>query len=107
MALSILGFNLGIELMQLFVIAVTIPWLILLSRTPIYRIVRLTGAFLAAIAAIGWAVERVTGQPNVLSRGVEQVAAYASCALAGLALLSLFYTWRMNQARSGNSATYY
>ncbi|WP_456831076.1 HupE/UreJ family protein [Deinococcus sp. UYEF24] len=34
-ALSLLGFNLGIEAMQLLVIAVTMPWLILLARTPL------------------------------------------------------------------------
>lgn len=99
MALSILGFNLGIELMQLFVIALTIPWLMLLSRTYAYRTVRLTGALLAAVAAIGWAIERVTGQSNRLSEGVEQVAAYAPYALALLALLALCLTWRMNQAK--------
>lgn len=99
MVLSILGFNLGIELMQLVVIALTIPWLMLLSRTPAYRAVRLTGALLAALAAIGWAVERVTGQSNVLSKGIDWVAAYAPYALAALACLALFYTWRLHQAR--------
>jgi uncharacterized protein (TIGR03437 family) len=44
MALSILGFNLGIELMQLFVIAVTMPWLVLLSLTPLYPRVRVVCA---------------------------------------------------------------
>ncbi len=99
MALSILGFNLGIELMQLFVIALTIPWLIMLSRTPAFRAVRLTGAALAAMAAIGWAVERVTGQGNALSKGVELVAGYAPYALGLLALLALFLSWRMKQTR--------
>ena len=94
MALSILGFNLGIELMQLVVIALTIPWLILLSRTPAYRPVRLTGAFLAAVAAVAWAVERVTGVANALSAGVERVAGYAPYALVALALLALYVTRR-------------
>jgi hypothetical protein len=35
MALCILGFNLGIELMQLAVVAATVPWLLLLSCTPV------------------------------------------------------------------------
>lgn len=97
MALSILGFNLGIELMQLVVIALTIPWLMLLSRTPAYRSVRLAGAWLAGVAAIGWVVERVTGQRNVLSEGVEQVADYAPYALALLALSALYFTQRMSR----------
>ncbi|GAB4019711.1 HupE/UreJ family protein [Spirosoma koreense] len=92
MALSILGFNLGIELMQLFVIILTIPWLMLLSRTSAYRMVRSIGAGLAAIAAIGWVVERITGQSNILSTSVEQIAGYAPYALVLLALLALFFS---------------
>ena len=98
MALSILGFNLGIELMQLLVIALTIPWLILLSRTPVYQYVRVGGALLAGVAAIAWAVERVTGEGSVLTKGVELVAGYAPHALILLAVLALFFTWRMKQA---------
>jgi hypothetical protein len=59
MGLSILGFNIGIELMQLFVIAITAPWLILLSRTARYTPIRITGAILAAIAASVWVIQRV------------------------------------------------
>ena len=40
MALSILGFNLGIELMQISVIAMAAPWLILLSVTLAHGLVR-------------------------------------------------------------------
>jgi hypothetical protein len=97
MALSILGFNLGIELMQLVVIGLTIPWLMLLSRTPAYRLVRLSGASLAALAAIAWVVERITGQPNSLTKAVEVVVSYAPYLLGLLAILALYLTWRMNQ----------
>lgn len=58
MVLSILGFNAGIELMQLLIIAVTIPALIILSRRPAYRLVRIGGALLASGAAIFWIIER-------------------------------------------------
>jgi hypothetical protein len=97
MALSILGFNLGIELMQLVVIGLTIPWFLVLSRTPAYRIVRLTGALLAATAATAWIVERVTGEGNILSKGIERVAGYAPYGLGGLVLLALLLTWRMKR----------
>ena len=53
LALSVLGFNVGIEVMQLFVIAMIVPWLILLSKTPSYKWLRINGAILAAIAALG------------------------------------------------------
>lgn len=104
MALSILGFNLGIELMQLFVIALTIPWLLLLSRTPAYRMVRLAGAALAALAATAWVAERLTNQRNGLATGIEQVATYAPVGLVVLALLALFLTWRQRQMVEGSAA---
>ena len=97
MAVSILGFNLGIELMQLLVITLTIPWLMLLSRTPAYRGVRLTGALLAAVAAVAWVVERVTGQDNGVSKGVEQATYYAPYGLGVMAVITLLLTWRMKR----------
>ena len=99
MALSILGFNLGIELMQLFVIILTIPWLMLLSRTPAYKTVRLIGAVLAGIAATAWVIERVTGESNVLTKEIEKVIAYAPYCLGFLAILAVYFTWRMNQTK--------
>ena len=94
MALSILGFNLGIELMQLGIIALVIPWLILLSQTPSYTPVRVAGAVLAAIAATAWIIERITGKPNAITDAVEQVARQAGWLLAGLALFALISWWR-------------
>ncbi len=58
-ALSILGFNMGIELMQLFVVAITVPWLIILSKKTIYTPVRITGAIFASLAAIVWIIQRI------------------------------------------------
>nr|WP_293837552.1 HupE/UreJ family protein [uncultured Arsenicibacter sp.] len=67
LVLSILGFNLGIECMQLAIIAVTIPWLMLLSRTRYYSVFRLTGASLASIAALAWVAERISGESNIIA----------------------------------------
>lgn len=64
LALSILGFNLGIELMQLLIIALIVPWLILLSRTKMYKPVRIVGAVISSVAAIVWIVERVNSLTN-------------------------------------------
>lgn len=77
MALSILGFNAGIELMQLFIIVLIVPWLILLSRHVIYKWIRTGGAMLAGVAAIAWMVERITNRPNQITTGVQTVAVYA------------------------------
>ena len=59
MGLSILGFNIGIELMQLLVILMIMPWLLLLSRIPAYKYIRIAGAVLATIAATYWITARI------------------------------------------------
>lgn len=100
MALSILGFNLGIELMQIGVIILTIPWLLMLSQTTVYRLFRTVGAGVAALAAVAWLVERLTGQGNVLTSMVEQVAGYAPYLLLVLIVFSLFMYWRSRQTQT-------
>ncbi len=89
MALSILGFNIGIELMQLFVIAVTVPWLILVSLTPFYKWVRLISAMLAAIAALGWITERISGAPNIIGSSIQNSTEYAPLGILLLALIAV------------------
>ena len=74
MALSILGFNVGIELMQLLVIAITMPWLMVVSRHRIYKYVRVVAAVLAGIAAVAWIAQRFTNESNVLTDMVESTA---------------------------------
>lgn len=95
MALSILGFNLGIELMQVGIIALVIPWLILLSQTPYYGGFRWAGAVFAGVAATAWILERVSGEPNAVTAAVAQVAQQAEWLLAGLVLFALVGWWRM------------
>lgn len=62
LAISILGFNLGIETMQLLLVTVAMPGLILLSRTRFYTTFRIAGAVLGGVVAVVWVVERVSGQ---------------------------------------------
>lgn len=59
LAMTILSFNLGIELMQLAVVVMLVPLLILLSRSQTYAPVRLAGAALAVVAALVWIGARV------------------------------------------------
>jgi hydrogenase/urease accessory protein HupE len=89
--ISVFGFNLGIEAMQLAVVTVTLPALLLLSRTRFYSAFRIAGAACACVASCAWIVERVLGQPNLIGDGVESlahhgvmlaVALWASSALA-------------------------
>lgn len=89
MLLSIFGFNLGIELMQLAVIIAVIPWLILLSRTSFYSVFRIGGAILSIIAASGWIIERFYEKPNVISELIAKASAYAVWLLGALIILSV------------------
>ncbi|MDO7854054.1 HupE/UreJ family protein [Hymenobacter convexus] len=97
LALSILGFNIGIELMQLLVIALTVPWLLLLSQTPAYPAVRVAGAAGAAIAAVAWILERTVLPTTPFSAGIARVAALAPWLLAALAAGALLSYWRMRR----------
>jgi HupE / UreJ protein len=90
LALSILGFNVGIELMQLFIIMLTFPFLFLLSRSTFYSIFRNTGAVLVAISALAWMLERITNQGNFITNFVENAANQAIWLFFGLILLSIF-----------------
>lgn len=89
MALSILGFNLGIEMMQLFVVALIVPWLILLSLTEFYKYVRITGALLAAFAAVVWIAERISGMPNGIGNTIQNIPQYAHLGILALALIAI------------------
>jgi hypothetical protein len=86
---SLLGFNLGIEAMQLTVVVVTLPSLLLVSRVRAYAVLRIGGACFAAIAAIGWIVERSFNTENVIDQFVESVARHAPWIATALLLLSL------------------
>lgn len=91
MAVSIPGFNLGIELMQMAVIIITMPWLILLGRTREYSVIRIVFATLTALASAGWILERVSGSENAISELLEQLTPYRIwylCALAGLTVIT-------------------
>lgn len=90
MMLSILGFNLGIELQQLIVVLLTFPALILLSKQPkIYGFIRIGTALLAGTAAVAWVFERISGNGNVLTEGVEHIFAYGWWLIVGLAALAI------------------
>jgi hypothetical protein len=58
MALSLLGFNVGVELGQLAIVAVFLPLAFLTRRTWFYRQLTTTGSALIALIATVWLVER-------------------------------------------------
>ncbi|WP_419702874.1 HupE/UreJ family protein [Promicromonospora sp. NFX87] len=70
LGLSLLGFNLGIEIMQLVVVLIVLPPLVVLARTRSYGPMRVTAAVVTAVAATGWLLDRL-GVPNVAARGAD------------------------------------
>ncbi|PWK27582.1 HupE/UreJ protein [Arcicella aurantiaca] len=71
MILSIFGFNIGIELMQLFIILLVFPILIVLSKTPYYKLFRQVGAIMMIIFALAWMVERIQEKPNFITQMIN------------------------------------
>ncbi|MDB5717220.1 MAG: hypothetical protein JWM38_647, partial [Sphingomonas bacterium] len=88
-AQAILGFNLGIELVQLAVVACVMPALLLLARTPSYGAVRTVGAAIAGVAATAWAIERVSGQPNVVAQAIDVALGFAPWLVPVLTIAAL------------------
>jgi len=77
-------------MMQLFVIAVTIPWLILLSRIQFYKWIRITGAGLAACSGhLAWIIERISQRANSITGLVTRVVGYAPWLILILACITL------------------
>jgi hypothetical protein len=99
---GILAFNLGIESMQLVVVVVTLPSLILLSRTRAYSLLRVGGALFAGFASLGWIAERLLDLRSSVDVVVDSIARHASWIAAVLFLLSLI-CWSLRYVLEGRS----
>jgi hypothetical protein len=86
---SILAFNLGIEAMQLVVVAAFMPSLVLLSRTRAYSGLRIGGALFAGLAAVGWIAERLFNLHKSVDVVVDVFAHHAEWIALALFLTSL------------------
>ncbi|TRX35401.1 HupE/UreJ family protein [Flavobacterium restrictum] len=89
MVLSILGFNIGIEVMQLFVIAITIPWFVIMSKTNYFVAIKNGFAILVAFIAVGWIVQRITGNNNFITIAAEKLFGPIPWLILGLSILSI------------------
>jgi hypothetical protein len=89
LALSLVGFNLGIEAMQLAVIAATLPLLLWLATTRAYPALRIAGAAFAAACAAGWVAERAFGLANPLAPVVDALAPPPPWFVAAVAAASI------------------
>jgi hypothetical protein len=88
LALSLLGFNLGIELVQLLLVALALPALLALARLPAQPWLRVGGAALTAAAAVGWVLDRL-GVPNPVAESADAVGANYTSMLVVLTIMAL------------------
>lgn len=105
LALGIVAFWLGIELMLGLIIAIVTPWLIILSRINHYKGLRIGGAALAAISAIGWMAEQISNQPNFIASAMATATVYGPWLVLLLAMYAIlgFY---MKVASSTAASSY-
>ena len=90
---GILAFNLGIETMQLIVVAAVLPSLVLMSRTRAYPFLRIGGALFAGLASVGWIAERLFDVHSSADVVVNLVAHHAVWIAGALFLISLGCWW--------------
>jgi len=88
LVLSLLGFNLGIELMQLAVVALVLPPLVLLARAGRYRALRIVAATLTGVAAVGWVAARL-GAANPVADLADQLGTVSVPAVVALWVVAL------------------
>ncbi len=88
-AQSILGFNLGIEMVQMAVILSVLPLLLLIAPTRWYPAIRTGGALFAGFAALAWIEERVTAQPNGIGDAIDALLGEAPWIVGGATLVAL------------------
>ena len=86
---GILAFNLGIETMQMVVVAAILPSLMLLSGTRMYSTVRIGGALFAGVASLGWIAERLFDFHTPVDVVVNALAWHAWWVAGALLLVSL------------------
>jgi pimeloyl-ACP methyl ester carboxylesterase len=94
---SILAFNLGIETMQLVVVAAALPSLVLLSRTRAYSWLRIGGALFAGFAAVGWIAERMFGLHLWVDSVVDKIASHGAWIAGTLFFISVASWWVRTQ----------
>ncbi|MFC8517708.1 HupE/UreJ family protein [Streptomyces sp. NPDC057257] len=103
LTLSLAGFNLGIECIQLVLVLLALPSLICLVRLRRHSAVRTAGALLTAGLALGWLLDRL-GLPNPVARTADSAGTHTSQLLLALAVTALLATlWMITHPRGEGS----
>lgn len=88
-ALTLFGFNLGIELVQLAIVGAVVPSLLVLSRYRLYAGLRQTLAYLGIAAATAWIIHRATGLAGGVVMTMEAAMSNAAWLVIAVALLAI------------------
>jgi hypothetical protein len=104
LGLGLLGFNLGVEAMQLAVVLVLFPWLLLVSRSAHYARLRTSAAVCGGVAALGWLAERALGLQTPIPALVAAVAARPAWIAAALLLTAAAGMARARRPRQDDVA---
>jgi hypothetical protein len=91
-ALALLGFNLGIELVQLAIVAAVAPSLLVLSRHRLYASLRQMLACLSIAAAATWIVNRTTGLAEGAVATMETAMSQSVWLVVAASILALTLT---------------
>ena len=103
---STLGFSIGVGLMLLFILLCIVPWFVLVSKYPIYKLIRIGGSAFALIASLGWILVQITDQSNIISEFSELILADGKWLIAGLVFLAIFNEiYQQIQTRKAKSET--
>lgn len=96
--LSVAGFNIGIEIMQLFIILLIIPSFFIMSQTQYFKHIKNVLALFVIIISIGWITERITNETNLIVQSIEVILAYKISFIIGLYLITIF-TYFLSKSR--------
>jgi hypothetical protein len=88
LASLLFGFNVGIELTQLLVVALVMPSLCLLSRTGMYGVARVSLALSGAALSAAWLLERTGMQSNPVEAVTTAAVGHVLVVPAVLAVLA-------------------
>lgn len=88
LVLSLLGFNLGIEIMQLIIVALVLPPLAMLACAGRYQTLRVVAAGATGVAAVGWVAARI-GFANAVAAAADRIGVIGILVLLALWLGAL------------------
>ncbi|MGN3973267.1 HupE/UreJ family protein [Tsuneonella sp. SYSU-LHT278] len=93
-AASLLGFNLGIEIVQLSLAAAVVPPLVVLARAPWFGLLRKAIGGIVAVVALTWIANRTLGTGAALVGSIDALLAHGIWAIAVLYVLALIHVTR-------------